>query len=167
MLLLIVRHADAGDAREFAASGRPDSERPLSNKGRAQMRGVTRAASAQVPGCTLVLSSPYVRAVQTAELLVGAWPDAELATTPALEPGAHPEQLVEALAGYGKRKAVAVVGHEPDLGALATWCMTGHDESRIPFRKAGACLLEFERGIERGGGELLWLMGPKHLAAIS
>ncbi|MEA3245358.1 MAG: histidine phosphatase family protein [Gemmatimonadota bacterium] len=167
MQLLIVRHADAGDREEFAATGRPDADRPLSDKGRAQMRGVVKAVRALVPGGKLVVTSPYVRAAQTAELLVHAWPDAVVETTGALEPGARPEQLAEFLAAKGRQKVVAVVGHEPDLGALATWCMTGHDASRMAFKKAGACLLEFERGVTRGGGVLRWMMGPKQLAALA
>lgn len=167
MRLVIVRHADAGDREEFAATGRPDSERPLSDKGRSQMRGVVKAVRSLVPACRLVVTSPYVRAAQTAELLAGAWPDAAVEATDALEPGARPEQLAELLAGKGRHQAVAVVGHEPDLGVLATWCMTGHDESRMVFKKAGACLLEFERGVTRGGGDLLWLMTARQLAALN
>jgi phosphohistidine phosphatase len=166
MFLLIVRHADAGDREEFAPTGRPDSERPLSDKGRAQMRGVARAVRSLVPVCKLIVTSPYARAAQTAELLAKAWPDVAVEPSPVLEPGSRPEQFAEFMSGRRGLKVVAAVGHEPDLGLLATWCMTGHDESRVAFKKAGACLIEFDRQVARGGGVMHWLMGPKQLAAL-
>ena len=60
-----------------------------------------------------------------------------------------------------------VVGHEPHLSSLATWCMTDSDESSITLKKGGACLLEFEKRIAGGRGMLRWLLDSKMLRAIA
>ena len=167
MELLIVRHADAGDRDEFAETGQPDHLRPLSKKGREQMRRAAAGIVALVPEVELVLTSPFTRAVQTAEILVQAYkhplPPEE---TDSLEPEQDPARF---LAAFGDRKAdvVMVVGHEPHLGALATWLMTDADESRVIMKKGGACLLEFDKRFAAGEGSLRWLMDAKMLRAMA
>ena len=167
MLVLLVRHADAGDPAEFAKTGRPDSERPLTDKGRKQARAAAAAFRELVPSCGLVLTSPYSRAAQTAELVSQAWPGVALERTEALEPGARPEQIGTLLAARAASNGVVVVGHEPDLGMLASWMLAGLDDSRIAFKKGGAALLEVDSGkTMKSRAMLRWLMGPKQLAKV-
>ncbi|HEU4996624.1 MAG TPA: histidine phosphatase family protein [Gemmatimonadaceae bacterium] len=162
MKLVIVRHADAGDAEEFAKSGKPDELRPLSDKGRKQMRSAAEGLRALVPKVDLVATSPYVRALETADIVAGEY-KLEPETTGTLEPETAPEDL---LTWLRKQKAdvAMVVGHEPDLGALATWLMSGLTTSHVELKKGGACLLEFEDGVKKGGGVLQWLLSVKQLA---
>lgn len=167
MRVLIVRHADAGDRGEFAKTGRPDSERPLTDKGRKQARAAAAAFRELVPSCGLVLTSPYARAAETAELVAQAWPGVALERAAALEPGARPEQVGALLAARAAADGVAVVGHEPDVGILASWMLAGLDDSRIAFKKGGAALLEVDnRNTLKGRALLRWLMGPKQLAKV-
>lgn len=163
MKLVIVRHADAGDREEFAKSGKPDELRPLSDKGRKQMRSAAEGLRALVPNVDLIATSPYVRALETAEIVADVYKGVEPDTTGSLEPESAPEDLVEWLR---KRNAdvVVVVGHEPDLGALATWLMSGQTTSHVELKKGGACQLDFEDGMKKGAGVLQWLLTGKQLA---
>jgi phosphohistidine phosphatase len=62
---------------------------------------------------------------------------------------------------------VAVVGHEPHLGTLVTWLLTGVAEPRVPLRKGGACLVDFTRRPGRGGGTLRWSLTPSMLRRMA
>jgi phosphohistidine phosphatase len=167
MKLLIVRHADAGDRDEWEKSGRPDEERPLSKKGIEQIRAAAKGLVALVPEVDVIVTSPYTRAVQTAEHVRAAYGEkAELETTGSLEPDKHPDGFVEWLGDRDDDDTVVAVGHEPHLGVLATWCMLGIAGSRVEMKKGGACLLSFEKQPRKAGAVLQWLMGPKHLARV-
>lgn len=167
MKLVIVRHADAGDAEAFAKTGKPDTLRPLSPKGRKQMKEAAEGLRSLVADCDVIATSPLTRAVQTAAIVAKSYEDATETTTDTLVPGTHPEEFERWLASQGSAEVVMAVGHEPHLGQLATWLMTGQIESRIEFRKGGACLLEFEDDVKHGEATLRWLMGPKELAALA
>jgi phosphohistidine phosphatase len=165
MRLLIVRHADAGDSEEWERSGKPDSERPLSEKGRKQFKRAATRIAELVPAVQLVVSSPYTRALQTAELLLEAWPEPpKRATAESLVPDVKPDAFVRWLSAQPPTDVVAAVGHEPHLSTMATWLIAGVDGSRLTLKKAGACLISFDGRVEKGAGVLEWLMGPKQLA---
>ncbi|HMC56690.1 MAG TPA: histidine phosphatase family protein [Gemmatimonadaceae bacterium] len=166
MQLLIVRHADAGDKEEFAKTGKPDSERPLSDKGRRQMEGAVEGLVALVPECDTLVTSPYVRARQTAEIVAQEY-DCPVQEATSLEPERSPEGFARWCRDNARdAELIIAVGHEPHLSTLATWLMTGDDESHIELKKGGACLLEFDDGIEKSAGTLCWLMGPKELRSL-
>lgn len=166
MQLLIVRHADAGDSEEFAKTGRPDSERPLSSKGKDQIRRVAAGLLTLVPSCDAIISSPYARAAETAEILRHAYGMAGVALTETLEPESPPNAFERWLRTQPPRDVLVIVGHEPHLGALASWFATGSRTGDIEFKKAGACLLAFSGAPVKGGGALRWMKGPKELAAL-
>lgn len=168
MQLLIVRHADAGDAGEFAKTGRPDSERPLSAKGRKQIRVAAKALADLVPDVAVIVTSPYVRAVETHDVLRDVYGrTVDSATTETLEPERPPESFARWLGGRKEIEVVAAVGHEPHLSTLVTWLMTGSDDSRVQLKKGGACLLELDDTPKKGGAVLRWLLTPKHLGALA
>jgi phosphohistidine phosphatase len=145
MQLLIVRHADAGDAEEFAKTGQPDSLRPLSPKGRKQMRTAARALRDLVLRADVIVTSPL---------------------TP-LEPEKTPEEFLQWMIAYKEVEAAIAVGHEPHLSVLVTWLMTGSADSRVELKKGGACLIEFDGRPVKGEGVLRWLFTPKHLKALA
>src|SRR5688572_30667656 len=135
MQLLIVRHADAGDAEEFASTRQPDSKRPLSDKGREQMDAASRALCLLVPKINLLAASPYTRAMQTAEIVLARYPNASREITDTLVPEEDPESFVRWLRAQGSREVVAAVGHEPNLSTLATWVVAGCEDSRFELKK--------------------------------
>jgi phosphohistidine phosphatase len=166
MKLVIVRHADAGDSEEFAKTGQPDALRPLSDKGRQQMKDAVPGLVRLVPKCDLIVSSPYTRAIQTANAVAGRY-EAPVLETATLEPETAPDDFIHWLREAEDAEIVIAVGHEPHLGILVTWLMTGASDSHVDIKKAAACCLDFDGQIRRGAGILRWLMGPRELAALA
>ena len=168
MQLLIVRHAIAEEREDFARTGQDDSLRPVTAEGEAKMErnaaGLRRALEGQLD---LVATSPYVRATQTARIVAAAC-GGELVKceplVPTARPGAFLQWLRERAVGDGA--LVAAVGHEPHLGALVTWLMTGSMESRVPLRKGGACLLDFAGQPRQGSAALVWALTPSLLRRL-
>jgi len=163
MRLLIIRHADAGDRDEFAATGRPDSERPLSPRGTDQMRNALASLKVLVPDLDQVITSHYARARQTAELVRRAYRAGPLRETDTLEPEAHPRAFVQYLIDV-PGDVIACVGHEPHLSELLAWLTVGQRAGYADLKKGGACLLKFSGPARKGRGRLRWLLGPNELA---
>jgi phosphohistidine phosphatase len=167
MELLIVRHGPAGNAAEKAAwkrSGRPDAERPLTKDGRSRTRLAAKGVAGIVEGFSLVATSPWTRAAQTAGLFARAL-GADLIECPTLIPS---RSLEDALAWLKNRreKRVVLVGHEPHLSRLASWLMTGDDRSVLRLKKPQALLLEL-KSLEPGGAELVWSLPPRQLRTLA
>jgi phosphohistidine phosphatase len=169
MQLLVIRHASAEDREAFASSGRSDSERPLTDDGREKMRSVVSGLRAVVPRIDLLASSPYARAMQTAEMVAGGFGLSRdsITVVDALTPDAPLQWLVSWLQRQAKPGVIAIVGHEPRLGDLVTWLMSGLSESRVAMKKGGACLLEFDGQPGPGIGVLRWLMTGRQLRGVA
>lgn len=166
MELLIVRHGPAGDAAEKAAwrrSGRPDSERPLTQDGRKRTRAAAAGLARLAGGFDAVATSPWARAAQTAGLVAKAL-SADLVESPALVPGRSPEDVLAWLGGR-REKRLALVGHEPSLSRLASWLLTGNDRLVLRLKKPQALLLELKT-LEPGAATLLWSLPPRALRAL-
>ena len=164
MELLVIRHGAAMDRAEFAKTGESDDLRPLTPEGVDEMRQVARGLRAQVKKIDLLTTSPLVRAMQTAELVAEAYGVEVGETTTSLMPEAPLEEFEKWCAGHEAKKLVAVVGHEPHLGTLVTWLLSGKSESSVRLKKGGACLLEFETNARRDSGTLSWLLTPRQLS---
>ena len=121
MLVFLVRHAhsDPGD---------PDALRPLSTRGQGEATAVAELLAAHATPPRLVLSSPLVRARQTAEAIANA-AAAELRVDERLAPGATAEELGDAISGSGA--PVAAVCHQPDCSEIAL-ALTGADPGFPP-----------------------------------
>ncbi len=113
MDLILWRHAEAED-------GSPDEARALTPKGRKQAAKVAAWLGARLEGRATVLSSPAVRALETARAL-----DGNATVVTALAPGAPPRTLCEAAGWPGGHGTVVVVGHQPDLGRAAAHLLYG------------------------------------------
>lgn len=160
MDLLIVRHAKAEDR---AATG-GDAKRALIDEGVRKMRQAASGLRGQVPELGRVFTSPYVRAEQTARILADRY-GCPVALLDALRPGSDPQAIADALSEADG--AAAVVGHEPDLGRLACWFLTGRGCGALPLKKAGACLLRFRGDPGPGRADLRWLLTPKQLRQLA
>lgn len=166
MKLLVIRHAIAEDRDAFAVTGRPDAQRPLTAEGRKKMKSAARGLKAVVPRLDVLATSPLVRAAQTAEIVAQAYGGMETTTLEELSPERRPDELLGWLRGHPLGETVAVVGHEPHLGFLAGWLLTGRNDSFVTFRKGGAVLLEFDDPPTGGNAVLTWALPPRLLRAL-
>ena len=161
MRLLIIRHAIA------VPRGTPDMDddaRPLTGKGRRRFREAARGLAAVLDKPDALLTSPLPRARETAELAAKAWGKVKVTDAPVLAGGSF-EELAVALAPYGEKATVAIVGHEPDLSELLARVVgTTHGE-RLTFRKGGAALVDVP-GTLHDGGTLIWYLPPRLLRAL-
>jgi phosphohistidine phosphatase len=132
MLLFLVRHA-------HAEKGDPDDLRQLSERGRDEAREVARQLAEHDTPPTLVLTSPLLRARQTAELIAQA-ADAELRVDERIAPGLTPDLLLTTLGD--EQGPVAVVGHQPDFSEIA-FELTGSDPG---FQTGGVAEIVVEKG---------------------
>ena len=167
MRLLMIRHAIAEDRDAFAKRGRPDDERPLTDDGREKMRQAARGLRGVVKVVDLIGTSPLVRAVQTAEIVSDTYDGVETVAVPALEPSSELSAMMRFLRSAEKLRVVAIVGHEPHLGRLASWLVSGRDHPFVVFKKGGICLLEFEETPREGGALLHWALAPAQLRALA
>lgn len=166
MKLLIIRHAIAKDRAAFASDGRPDSERPLTRRGRRRMRR-NAAGLAQVAGAVdRLIASPYARAVETARIVRAALGVATFETLEALAQGHDPKKFLQWLA-IQPTSIIAIVGHEPQLGLLISLCTGGGGDAFVELKKGAACLIRFDAEPQPDKGRLLWLLQPSQLRAIA
>jgi phosphohistidine phosphatase len=166
MDLYLVRHAVAFDPDE--TQWPDDSDRPLTPEGEKRFRRAARGLTELMPSVDVVLSSRYVRAWRTAELLEkeASWPK-PIACEP-LEVGHAPAEVLQALQTYASSASVALVGHEPSMHELASYLLTadmGHVQ--LEFRKGGVARLELPEGLRPGSARLRWLLSARILRAIA
>lgn len=164
--MLVIRHAIAEDRVEFARSGKPDEERPLTSVGRSRMERASRGLQSIVPTIDLIASSPLERAKQTADVVAAVYGKPSVQIVSALSGGGDLGGIAEWLNTQREREVVALVGHEPDLSALISYLLTGVSSAAIAMKKGAACLLEFDADVEPGKAVLRWFLAPKHLRAI-
>lgn len=166
MELFILRH---GIAAERGSTEYPsDSQRPLTPDGIKKLRRVVQAMRSLELSFDLILSSPYTRARQTADIVAeGLGLERVLERTVLLEPGADLHGLVADLASRKKSvERVLLVGHEPMLSSLISLLLSGEDDLEITLKKGGLCKLAI-RTISPGRcATLEWLLTPRHLASI-
>lgn len=166
MDLLVIRHADAGDAAEFAKSGRPDAERPLSREGRKKMQQEARGMLTVVPEIAVLASSPLTRARQTADIVAEAYGGLEVETVLALRPDEPPAKLAEWLRQREADGVAAVVGHEPHLGLTIGWLVTGAARPVVQLKKGAVCLLASDDPWDAGSALVRWALAPGQLRAL-
>jgi phosphohistidine phosphatase len=167
MQLLIIRHAIAQDRVEFARSGRPDAERPLTDYGRRRMRKNARGLRRVIGRPDVLATSPLARAEETARILAETLGVGSVEPVEALVPERRSRDLLAWLQEQPAEATVAVVGHEPHLGTLVTWLMSGREAASVTLKKGGACLLDLGERAEAGTAVLQWLLTPAQLRAIA
>lgn len=129
------------------------------------MRKASKGLQTLLPGLDVLATSPLVRAHQTAEVIARAYGNGlDVTRLPALAPGEPMKALLAWLREQPPEAVVALVGHEPDLGRLTSWLLTGRQVSFVPFKKGAAALLEFEQVPRAGHGALVWFLSSTQLA---
>jgi phosphohistidine phosphatase len=166
MQLLVIRHAIAEDKDAFAATGRDDGERPLTADGVRKMRRGAKGLRQLVPAINTLASSPLTRAQETAEIVRKEYELERIVDAPELEPGVAIGDVVAALSRFDG-DVVAIVGHEPQLGRLVTYLVSGTDRSGVELKKGAACLVEFDGQARSTCGMLRWSVSPSTLRDLA
>lgn len=152
MKLYVVRH---GPAEDTATSGK-DFDRALTPSGRERVRDVAKALGRAGEAPKVILSSPLVRALQTAEVIAAELGIALVETTRDLAPGGDAVALLRSLVAQ-KRKRAMVVGHQPDLTILVEE-MTG---GRFPYDMTKSMVAGLRA--DEGSTQLRFVLDPKTL----
>jgi len=163
-----MRHGVAEEKEAFAATGEDDSLRPLTKEGRWKLKQVTKGLRHLLPSIDVIATSPFTRALQTAEILADAYGDATIEHLDALTPAGMPRKFMTWLRQHDPNDRVAAVGHDPHLTSLVSWLVTGEAvEGRIELRKGGACLLQFDGLPQMGRATLAWSLPPAILRRLA
>jgi phosphohistidine phosphatase len=166
MKLYLIRHSNAVELS--AADYEDDSQRPLTAKGCEKMETITSALKELGMKPDLIVSSPYMRAKQTAEILAqGLKYKAKIEINEALVPMAEADGIVGEINEKYLVEELVLVGHEPSLSMLIGMLTAGNAEMALTMKKGGVCcLLVDDLRIERRA-TLEWLLTPKILSALS
>ncbi|MGH9704710.1 MAG: SixA phosphatase family protein [Candidatus Acidiferrales bacterium] len=163
MILYIVRHGPAVDRTDPEAP--PDPERPLTQKGIEKTRAAMRGLREQDVKPALLITSPFLRAAQTAEIAAETlgYPREKIQRTNALVPSAEPAELWKELSKL-KSKSVMCFGHGPNVDLVIASAM-GMRIMITSLKKSGVACLELD-SVSPPKGHLLWLLQPRMLRKL-
>lgn len=157
MKVYFLRHGIAADREAFDGD---DFDRPLTDEGCERMRRVGKAMAKLQISPDVIVTSPLVRAKQTAKIVAAALKlDGKLVEDQRVAEDFSVEQLAQILADHAKADAIMLVGHEPDMSALVGRLTGGSD---IDLKKGGLALVELQDASSTSG-QLQWLVPPKVL----
>lgn len=164
MNLYFLRHAKAAPR---SAKYRQDSKRPLTREGEKIMRNVAAGIRKLDLTLDLIMTSPYQRAVQTAEILATAYDSKKLFVTNRLAADLEPREVIaEILENFSTLENIVLVGHEPYLSTLISVLLTGEPGLKIDFKKAALCKLTVEDLRFGHCATLNWLLTPRQLTKL-
>lgn len=165
MNLYIIRHAIAEELG--AHNNQDDSQRELTEKGRAKMYDIAEGLKAFNVELDLILSSPYVRARETAEIVADIFKMKDkLVYSEELTPAGDLGRLIDEVNKKYPVENLAIVGHEPSLSTLVSILLSGQSSLKITMKKGGVCCLFFDKNPSQGGATLEWLLTPHQLIAL-
>ena len=160
--LYFIRH---GLAEERGESWPDDMKRPLTDEGMSRMRKAARGLARLGVSVDVVLTSPLVRARQTAEIVAaGLDPRPSLVNVDSLAPDGTYAAVIADLEKYVRKSRIALVGHEPMMGELAARLIGSRHP--LELKKGAVCRIDVEDLPPAGPGDLRWLLTPKILGAL-
>jgi phosphohistidine phosphatase len=167
MNLYLLRHGLAVEPGTHGFSN--DSERPLTPKGERKLWRIAEAMEALKLSFDVILSSPYKRARQTAEIVAEAFnARKKLESSEALAPSGDPKKLFKRLADKSPApEDVLLVGHEPYLSELVSLLVSGERDLRVVMKKGGLCKLELNSLKAGRCASLAWLLTPKQMSLMA
>lgn len=161
MDVYLVRHAVAHERNR--ARWPDDSKRTLTDAGRRKFARAARGLALLLPKGAAVFTSPFVRARDTAAILVSIAGLGKPIEAAELAADAAVNEAFEFLRSR-RSAAVVFVGHEPNLGLLLATCLAGtHARFAVEFKKGGAVCLRFGKVIQPGRATLRWMLPPRVL----
>jgi phosphohistidine phosphatase len=168
MILYLIRHAVAAEAVPHGPRDQ-DSRRPLTDTGRRKMRQIATGLTKLQASIDLILSSPYLRATQTAGILAKKFELSKdkVILSENLSPAGHVARLVKEInENFGGLDCIAIVGHEPYLTSLASVLISGDPGLPITLKKGGICRLSVASLQHGRCATLDWLLAPSQLVRI-
>ncbi len=167
MNLHLLRHgiAAAKDDPSFVSDG----ERPLTGKGIKRMRKAARGISRLDIEFDAILTSPLIRARQTAEIVADALGlDSAIEEISELAPDGSSDRLLSVLSRFTEEENILLVGHEPFLGKFAGVLVAGKENSELalPQKKGGICRIEVDALPLSQAGQLQWFITPRQLRLL-
>ncbi|WP_068817918.1 phosphohistidine phosphatase SixA [Phormidesmis priestleyi] len=161
--LYLIRHGLAGQHGDYDN----DADRPLTDEGKRKTQQVAQRLAELDLKFDLILTSPLVRAKQTAAILKDAGLTKHLEDAAYLAPGGNIQDWVNWLEGWKEsEKSLALVGHEPDLSAWAEILIWGESQGKFTLKKAGAIGLTLPlSGSPISNSQLFWLTLPRFFIA--
>jgi phosphohistidine phosphatase len=166
MKLFFLRH---GAAEDQSIHDYPDdSVRPLTSDGKKEMRIIGKGMLRLGLEFGRILSSPYLRAKQTAEIVAQELRGSARAEfSQNLIPGASPENLLKEIRSWSKDfKNILLVSHEPFLSHCLSFLLSGNPEPFLVMKKGGLCKIKVENRDKSPQALLKWLLTPSQLAEI-
>lgn len=165
MNLYIIRHAIAVD--EGSPEYEEDSQRPLTDKGKKKMRQIAKGLRVLGVDFDLILSSPYVRAKETAKILADVFKiKTDVAFSENLIPMGDPDLLIAEMNEKYSANSVALVGHEPHLTTLIGLLVSDNAGMDMTLKKGGVCRLSTDDLHHTRKATLEWLLTPGILVEI-
>jgi phosphohistidine phosphatase len=161
----LIRHGIAADPEAYEQ----DYERALTAKGRSKTKAVARQLNALNIAFDEILTSPLVRARQTAEILLQANLSTHLTVVDTLAPMGSFSEWLEWFKNWkkGRSDRLALVGHEPDLSQWAELLILGDVQGVIELKKAGIIGIEIPDNIDPIGNSILFWLTPPRLLVVS
>ena len=133
-----------------------DHERPLTKDGMKKLKAQAKRLTDLGVKFDAILSSPYTRAYQTADIVAGKL-GLEVKAEPLLAPGFNFDKLAQITASYAEDQALLLVGHEPSFSTVIAELTGG---GRVQMRKGALARVDVNTELQ---GELVWLLQPKVL----
>ncbi len=159
--LYLFRH---GLAEERGDAWPDDAKRPLTDDGTSLMRKAARGLARMGVTFDVVLTSPYARTRQTAEIIATAFEERPpVVALESLAPGGSIQSVLTDLERQTRRARIGMVGHEPGIGELAA--RLAGARYPIEFKKGSACRIDIKT-FPAGPGRLRWFMTSKILRSL-
>jgi phosphohistidine phosphatase len=157
MEIYLFRHGIAEDAKP----GRPDSARELTDEGRRKTADVLKLARKAGVLPTLILTSPYARARQTAQIAADELGyEGHILPIDSLVPHSSPENVWKDIRDHGHEQAILLAGHEPLLSYTVAYLLNA-PSLRVEMKKAALVRIDLESLRAAPHGVLRWMLLPK------
>jgi phosphohistidine phosphatase len=161
---VLLRHGIAVERDEWEGL---EADRPLTERGAKRVAQVAGGLNRLGVQPTHVLSSPLIRAIETAKIAHRSLRvRSAVQIVDELLPDAPPDRLLSILHDLQPEACVLCIGHEPQLGMAASFMLSGRATTSFPMRKAGACLIELLMPVKPGRGVLRWWLTPSQLRSM-
>jgi phosphohistidine phosphatase len=160
--IYLIRH---GLAEARSEAWPDDTKRPLTDEGMTRLRKAARSLAQLGISFDVVLTSPFVRTRQTAEIVAAAFaPRPAVISVEALASGGSVAAVLAELEKHGRRTRIGIVGHEPGVGELGA--RLAGMRHPMEFKKGAICRIDVEMLPPKGAGTLRWFLAPKILRAL-